>query len=100
MVTEVQNSLFKLNNSRGDWRVRTQSRPSDERGIKIRELHGLLMIIEVMLSGELQRFAKHTYNHCIENGLYKQNEKRLVNQLLSLADGVQFRSTQMDCQMR
>lgn len=97
MDVVMENSFIRGTNAQ--WRARLHSTTADNRMHRINELQGLLLIVEIMLSGELQRFAKRSLDFCIDGGLYKQNEKSLINQLSKLANGLQSRSLQIDSEV-
>lgn len=93
----MENSL--IHNTNEQWRARLHSTTANSRMIRINELQGLLLIVEIMLSGELQRFAKRALMYCVDDGLYKQSEKSLINQLVKQTNSIQFQSLRLDSEV-
>lgn len=70
--------------------------PLPERVGRANALSAFLVIIEVILCGEIQRYAHRAVKLMQESGLYKHEVKRQTNELRRLTDMLQKRCSEMD----
>lgn len=80
-------------------RISLHARPLMERVGRADALNGYLLIIEIILSGELQRFAKRVADAIREEGLYRQQVKRQTNLLAEQVNDLQKRCMIADAEV-
>lgn len=79
-------------------RLKLHNETLDERMQQANALNGYLLIIEIMMAGELQRYGKRAYDIAIADGLYKQQAKKQVNELCKLVETLQYRCLTCDAE--
>lgn len=75
------------------------SRPLEERVMDANRLNAMLLYIEVVLTGELDRYAHLTLSEAKECGAYRLLMKRRLNDLMAGVGHVVKRCTATDCEL-
>lgn len=70
-------------------KVKLHTTPLDERMMRSELLCAYLLFIEVMLTSDLQRFTVRALNELRDAGLYKQHQKKLMNELMNVVSLLQ-----------
>lgn len=81
---------------KGPGKLKLYATPLRDRMEQSYTLSIYLLIVEIILSGELQRYSWHVFKYIRENGLYRQQMKKQVNELLRLTNELQNRCNTTD----
>ena len=60
------------------------TRMTQQKSNFIKDLEQVQRLADIVLSGEVQRYVSMVKAYCVENGLYKQKVKKLINTLIEL----------------